>query len=150
VSALTQYLPGPTSEASESTAPSAPDPPVSQVLAPGLIPDTIRVIAGDDLTIEQLDVQPPELISPDTPPGSEIEADDDIPEDEDLFTESPTLTRLDAADVDLDMDDDWLLDADSVSGSDYDSQKEADFHQGNPPQKIWNIFTQNVRKYVQF
>ncbi|KAJ6590766.1 hypothetical protein B0H10DRAFT_2233576 [Mycena sp. CBHHK59/15] len=55
------------------------------------------------------------------------DSDDDEPEedvlDEDLFAQSPTLTRLDEADVELDMDDvpEWYLDEDdSDSDSDGD------------------------------
>ncbi|KAJ7487292.1 hypothetical protein B0H11DRAFT_2172828 [Mycena galericulata] len=68
----------------------------------------------------------PDLIPPAPTPDSDDEAEDDTEPDEDLFAESPTLTRLDSADVDLDMDDDWTLDGDSGSGSDYGSEDEAD------------------------
>ncbi|KAJ7780441.1 hypothetical protein B0H14DRAFT_2960922 [Mycena olivaceomarginata] len=66
----------------------------------------------------------PPLVGPD---DSDNEPEDDDPEpveeDEDLFVESPTLTRFDEGDVELDMDDvpEWYLDEDeSESDSDED------------------------------
>jgi hypothetical protein len=57
----------------------------------------------------------PPLVAPN---DSDDEPEDDDPEpvdeDEDLFAESPTLTRFDEGDVELDMDDvpEWYLDED--------------------------------------
>ncbi|KAJ7813694.1 hypothetical protein B0H14DRAFT_2852382 [Mycena olivaceomarginata] len=66
----------------------------------------------------------PPLVAPDDS-DDEPEYDDPEPveEDEDLFAESPTLTRFDEGDVELDMDDvpEWYLDEDedeSDSGED--------------------------------
>ncbi|KAJ7157684.1 hypothetical protein C8R43DRAFT_1096056 [Mycena crocata] len=62
----------------------------------------------------------PELMVPD---DSDEELEDDVEEpDEDLFADSPTLTRLDEGDVELDMDDvpEWFLDDSDSSDSDSD------------------------------
>ncbi|KAJ7824342.1 hypothetical protein B0H13DRAFT_2241340 [Mycena leptocephala] len=63
------------------------------------------------------------LVAPD---DSDDEPEDNDPEpveeDEDLFAESPTLTRFDEGDVELDMDDvpEWYLDEEDDSESDSD------------------------------
>lgn len=144
VASLAQYLP----DAALGTPPATqlpsnatdPQPPpfdsdsLPQSLAPSTLKPSVAATAGheatddvvfldgDDFTIENLTVEhsdedePPDLGSPfPTPPLSDNE--DEI--DENLFTQSPTLTRQDPADVDLDMDDDWFLDADD---SDYDGE----------------------------
>ncbi|KAJ7727279.1 hypothetical protein DFH07DRAFT_757734 [Mycena maculata] len=77
--------------------------------------------AGDNLTA---DLNPLPVLVPINLPDDEDEEDEQTP-DEDLFADSPTLTRLDSADVDLDMDDDWMLDPEPDSGSDYRSEDEA-------------------------
>jgi hypothetical protein len=69
--------------------------------------------------------------TPSTPDIAATDADDDdyadmpglqVPDSEDLFAESPTLTRLDEGDVEFDMDDvpEWYLDDGDRSDSDED------------------------------
>jgi hypothetical protein len=117
ISDLTQYISEPPRQLGASTHAGDRTLGASAIISHAL--ETI--IPGDDLTLDH--DQLPDLI-PSNPPD---DADDDEqPEvDEDLFAESPTLTRLDSADVDLDMDDDWMLDPEPDSGSDYGSEDEA-------------------------
>ncbi|KAJ7463671.1 hypothetical protein FB451DRAFT_1180152 [Mycena latifolia] len=128
VSALNQYLPGaaPAGPPGAAEAPVAPEASSTSTMSEVLASANIIPMNGDDFTVDDgmdIDMDLPDLVLPDaTPPGSEDEAED---EDEDLFADSPTLTRLDEADVDLDMDDDWMLDEEFNSGSDYGSDDEA-------------------------
>ncbi|KAJ7936566.1 hypothetical protein B0H13DRAFT_1853296 [Mycena leptocephala] len=68
----------------------------------------------------------PPLVAPDES-DDELEENDPEPveEDEVLFAESPTLTRFDEGDVELDMDDvpEWYLDEEDDSESDLDDDK---------------------------
>ncbi|KAJ7102520.1 hypothetical protein B0H15DRAFT_768975 [Mycena belliarum] len=90
-------------------------PPTALALAP--TPD-IPDADGDDTDIyaDMPDLQAPE---------SDSDDDADIEQDEDLFAESPTLTRLDEADVEFDMDDvpEWYLDDGERSDSDTDEDE---------------------------
>ncbi|KAJ7206570.1 hypothetical protein GGX14DRAFT_568125 [Mycena pura] len=84
------------------------------------VPDSEMItVAGDNLT---LDLDPLSALA--NPPDNEDEQDEQAP-DEDFFADSPTLTRLDPEDVDLDMDDDWMLDPEPDSGSECGSDDEA-------------------------
>ncbi|KAJ6624223.1 hypothetical protein B0H10DRAFT_2162254 [Mycena sp. CBHHK59/15] len=115
VSDLLQYLPGASPESGLGPAPTVP-------AASDGLPDTITFFDGDGLTSERLpreDVQLPQLSPPPSPPASEDEGE----YDEDLFAQSPTLTRLETTDVDLDMDDDWALDGEYDSESEYDAEE---------------------------
>ncbi|KAJ7742551.1 hypothetical protein B0H16DRAFT_1323267 [Mycena metata] len=62
----------------------------------------------------------PDLEQPDSDSDDELDGEGD---DEDLFAESPTLTRLDEGDLELDMDDvpEWYLDENQGESSDSDS-----------------------------
>ncbi|KAJ7289061.1 hypothetical protein C8J57DRAFT_1627382 [Mycena rebaudengoi] len=94
----------------------------------------IPVVGGDDMQTDSEPVvgassdsaldndEPPELVDVDN-------SDDAEDDDEDLFADSPTLTRFNEGDVDLDMDDDipdWSLDSDDedYANSDSDSDDE--------------------------
>ncbi|KAJ6543185.1 hypothetical protein B0H10DRAFT_1897171, partial [Mycena sp. CBHHK59/15] len=107
VSALTQYLPGATSGTPQSSSTLTTSEAIASAGSPipDVVPDSegIILLDGDYLTVDHQD-DLPELVSPHaTPPGSEGEGEgegegeDDMNDDEDLFTESPTLTRLDSA-----------------------------------------------------
>ncbi|KAJ6576738.1 hypothetical protein B0H10DRAFT_1927230 [Mycena sp. CBHHK59/15] len=103
VSALTQYLPGATSGTPQSSSTLTTSEAIASAGSPipDVVPDSegIILLDGDYLTVDHQD-DLPELVSPHaTPPGSEGEGEDDMNNDEDLFAESPTLTRLDSADV---------------------------------------------------
>ncbi|KAJ7691658.1 hypothetical protein B0H16DRAFT_1752226 [Mycena metata] len=122
-SSLTQYI----SESSQPLPPSSiseaqPGGSVAIFDAFTFAPPATVDVPGDNLTVN-LD-QLPQLV-PSNPPEDEEEEEPHPDVDEDLFAESPTLTRLDPEGVDLDMDDDWMLDPDSDSGSDYGSEDEA-------------------------
>ncbi|KAJ7196752.1 hypothetical protein GGX14DRAFT_402976 [Mycena pura] len=67
-----------------------------------------------------LDLDPLSALT--NPPDNEDEQDE---HDEDLLVDSPTLTRLDPEDVDLDLDDNRMLDPKPDSGSEYGSANEA-------------------------
>ncbi|KAJ7235067.1 hypothetical protein C8J57DRAFT_1572916 [Mycena rebaudengoi] len=127
ISELLQYQSEATSSDPAASPPASPSPLISSRLASPArsddFPESILFQAGDHLTVESLGQdESPDLTSPtSTPPASDDEEDAaDADVDEDLFAQSPTLTRLEAEDVDLDMDDDWLLDGGYGSGSDYD------------------------------
>ncbi|KAJ7192777.1 hypothetical protein C8J57DRAFT_1657987 [Mycena rebaudengoi] len=95
----------------------------------------IPVVGGDDMQTDSEPVvgassdsalddddEPPELVDADN-------SDDAEDDNEDLFADSPTLTRFNEGDVDLDMDDDipdWSLDSDDedYANSDSDSDDE--------------------------
>ncbi|KAF7373983.1 hypothetical protein MSAN_00611200 [Mycena sanguinolenta] len=104
VSSLLQYLPG----ASHSELPAPAVEVISRPAASAELFDTIS-----DVPMHNLDNDP-------TPPASD---DEELYEDL-AVVESPTLTRLEITDVDLDMDDDWALDADSEYASDSDDDEE--------------------------
>ncbi|KAJ6623265.1 hypothetical protein B0H10DRAFT_1943992 [Mycena sp. CBHHK59/15] len=113
----------PVADLLHTSCPHSPVALASPAESDGL-PDTIIFFNGNNLTSEPLggddldDGGPPVLVPP-TPPAS----DDEEGYDEDLFAQSPTLTRLETANVDLDMDDNWVLDGDYDSASDYDGDK---------------------------
>jgi hypothetical protein len=123
VSDLTQYLSEPPQPLRSS--PISEDHPagtsaIIHAFASGALnPITVP---GDNITVDH---HPLPALVLSNPPDDEDEEEDQQPPDEDLFAESPTLTRLDSADVDLDMDDDWMLDPEPDSGSDYESEDEA-------------------------
>ncbi|KAJ6564025.1 hypothetical protein B0H19DRAFT_1067626 [Mycena capillaripes] len=111
------------------------DTPVADLL--GLInpsgiprPATSDADAPTPSTSTEADDEYTDLPALEEPEDSDNELGDDEPvEDEDLFAESPTLTRFDEGDVDLDMDavPEWYLDDDddgeySDNDSDVDSE----------------------------
>jgi hypothetical protein len=134
VSDLVQYLSEATSSSSEASAPASPPPAARSGLASPAgsedFPEPVNLIRGDQFTtVERLiHEETPDMESPTTtPPASDDEEDALAVEfDEDLFAQSPTLTRTDDQDVDLDMDDDWALDGGFDSGSDYDEEDGAE------------------------
>ncbi|KAJ6632427.1 hypothetical protein B0H10DRAFT_2206790 [Mycena sp. CBHHK59/15] len=78
-----------------------------------------------DPSVESDDDKYADLPALEAPDDSDDELGEDEPaEDEDLFAESPTLTRFDEGDVDLDMDDvpEWYLDEDDEECSDSSSE----------------------------
>ncbi|KAJ7486590.1 hypothetical protein FB451DRAFT_1534499 [Mycena latifolia] len=123
VAELTQYLPK-----TPSVAPQAPPPQTPATAAVSqAVPSAIDSIPEPDhLPDDNLPAAIPSAPTSPHASDSEEESGDEMVEDEDFFVQSPTLTRLDPEDVDLDMDDDWLLEEDLDSGSDYGSQDEAE------------------------
>ncbi|KAJ7865487.1 hypothetical protein B0H14DRAFT_2347966, partial [Mycena olivaceomarginata] len=94
-----------------------PQPPVTVDTD---IPATNTSAESDDNYADLPELEPPTDSDDEEEGGSE--------EDEDLFAESPTLTRFDEGDVELDMDDipEWYLDEDDEEYSDSGSDGEAD------------------------
>ncbi|KAJ7030141.1 hypothetical protein C8F04DRAFT_1211805 [Mycena alexandri] len=103
------------------------------------LPRPMITAPGDNLTVA-VDSDPLPALILVNPPDYDDEEDEPTP-DEDLFADSPTLTRLDPEDVDLDMDEDWMLDPEPDSGSEYDSDDEADLVVG---QKVTDFFSSLV------
>ncbi|KAJ7123794.1 hypothetical protein C8R43DRAFT_958948 [Mycena crocata] len=96
--------------------------------------------AGDTAAESDDDEELPDLL---VVPDSDDEGDLEMEEyDEDLFTASPTLPRLDAGDVSLDMDvDEWYLDQRDDSDSDSsDSDYDNFFEHSHIANPIWAIF----------
>ncbi|KAJ7023836.1 hypothetical protein C8F04DRAFT_1213217 [Mycena alexandri] len=127
VSELTQYLtelPRPV-PARSSPIPEARAAGNAAILDAFASADASEMITapGDNLTVA-VDSDPLPALILVNPPDYDDEEDEPTP-DEDLFADSPTLTRLDPEDVDLDMDEDWMLDPEPDSGSEYDSDDEA-------------------------
>ncbi|KAJ7724186.1 hypothetical protein DFH07DRAFT_759173 [Mycena maculata] len=123
ISVLDQYLPVATSEVSEAEIPQrGASSVIADLLASAQSPPTLVDIDGSHMMVDD-----PLLALIPAPPPADSDDEDENEPDEDLFADSPTLTRLDSADVDLDMDDDWMLDGDQDSGSDYGLGDEADF-----------------------
>jgi hypothetical protein len=124
VSDLLQYLPRALGESDAGPA-GASSPTVrraSPAVSDGL-PNTITFFAGDSLTSDHLpgeDNQLPPLLPPLPTP---LTSDDEGEYEEYLFTQSPALTRLETTDVDLDMDDDWALNGEYGSDSEYDGDE---------------------------
>ncbi|KAJ6496923.1 hypothetical protein DFH09DRAFT_1103477 [Mycena vulgaris] len=134
VSELTQYLtepPQPLRSTPILEGRPAGTAALFDAFASGDAPETITA-AGDNLTVALNPLPALVLVNP---PDDEDEEDQQTP-DEDLFADSPTLTRLDPADVDLDMDDDWMLDPEPDSGSDYGSEDEANIQLTLPPDSL--------------
>ncbi|KAJ7264138.1 hypothetical protein C8J57DRAFT_1624548 [Mycena rebaudengoi] len=113
VSALAQYLPGGAAYQAEVSAP-APTSLGSPAASDGL-PDVVLHLRDTGTVASAGDEDDSQAPPPQTPPASD---DEDDEEEEELLSHSPTLTRHEPEDVDLDMDNDWYLDAESASESD--------------------------------
>jgi hypothetical protein len=105
--------------------------PVSELL--GLINPSgiLRQASGSDTDIPATDpsaeadgfyADVPDLEPANDSDDDGLDGDEPADDEEDLFAESPTLTRLDEGDVELDMDDvpEWYLDDSDYSDSDSD------------------------------
>jgi hypothetical protein len=92
-------------------------------------PSTSDLATGSTLSVPETEAQPMAVdLTDDEPPELVPSSDDEdeTPEyDEDLFVESPTLTRLEEEDVALDMDD-WMLD-DTYDGLDDTDSVDGDY-----------------------